>query len=135
MYDYYAERTIQPFPISPRNTPAAIVNLLKSSGAHRVLSTQSTLQELLQNIETELTSSSEPPYHVVFEEVPNLTTLFPYLGMETARDSFDSYPLLAYPKPDECAIYLHSSGSTGLPKAIPITHVTLFKGWVTSGEP
>ncbi|KAF9060301.1 acetyl-CoA synthetase-like protein [Rhodocollybia butyracea] len=124
------EAGITPLLISHRNTAAAVVNLLKKSGAHRLLCTQSTLQELLQSVKTEL-ASSDAPYEVTFEEIPSLHNLFPKLGSETLKDPCELYPRSSYPDPDETLIILHSSGSTGLPKAIPLTHDVFFRGWIS----
>ncbi|KAJ3994751.1 putative aminoadipate reductase [Lentinula boryana] len=119
-----------PLLISPRNTPAAVVNLLEKTGAHRVLTTTVTLQELLQNIKTELTSNN-PTYDVTFEEVPGLNDLYPKLGGEVSSDSFEAYSS-SDPGPDDIAIILHSSGSTGFPKPISITYRCIVLSWASS---
>ncbi|KAF9058549.1 putative aminoadipate reductase [Rhodocollybia butyracea] len=116
-----------PLLISHRNTAAAVVNLLKKSGAHRLLTTHSTLQELLQNVRTEL--RGERTYEVTFEEIPGLYALFPNLGSETSKDPFEVYPHSFQPGPDHTAMIMHSSGSTGLPKAIFITHAVIYMNW------
>ncbi|KAJ3994744.1 putative aminoadipate reductase [Lentinula boryana] len=118
-----------PLLISPRVTPAAVINLLQKAGCHRILSTQSTLKELLQGVKAELALPGQA-YDVKIEEVPSIQELYPKLGMEKDQDPFEEYPApLSYPKEGEIAIYLHSSGSTGLPKAIGISHSTLINGW------
>ncbi|KAF9067908.1 hypothetical protein BDP27DRAFT_1327979 [Rhodocollybia butyracea] len=121
------EAGMVPLLISHRNTAAAVVNLLKKSGAHRLLTTHSTLHELLQNIRTELTC--ETAYEVTFEEIPGLYALFPNLGSETLKDPFEIYPQSSQPDPDHIALIVHSSGSTGLPKAIFITHAVIYMNW------
>jgi len=55
-------------------------------------------------------------------EAPTLQDMFPHLGKETARDPFTPIPDTFSPKDSDIAIYLHSSGSTGLPKPIAFTH-------------
>ncbi|KAJ3731317.1 putative aminoadipate reductase [Lentinula guzmanii] len=119
-----------PLLISPRNTPAAVVNLLEKTGAHRILTTKVTLQELLQNIKKELTSKN-PTYDVTFEEVPGLNDLYPKLGVEVSSDSFEAYSS-SDPGPDDIAIILHSSGSTGFPKPISITYRCIVLSWASS---
>ncbi|KAJ3740213.1 putative aminoadipate reductase [Lentinula detonsa] len=119
-----------PLLISPRNTPAAVVNLLVKTGAHRILTTSVTLQELLQNIKKELTSNN-PTYDVTFEEVPGLNDLYPKLGGEVSSDSFEAYSS-SDPGPDDIAIILHSSGSTGFPKPISITYRCIVLSWASS---
>ncbi|KAF9070460.1 hypothetical protein BDP27DRAFT_612166 [Rhodocollybia butyracea] len=125
-----------PLLISPRNTSAAVVDILKKSGAHRLLGTQSTLGELFQNIQAELASYKDngKPYELVIEEIPSLTDLFPKLGVETAKDPFKPYPYpsSSYPGPEDIAAILHSSGSTGFPKPIPLNYRFLNKSWVIS---
>ncbi|KAJ3740205.1 acetyl-CoA synthetase-like protein [Lentinula detonsa] len=114
-----------PILISPRNTPAAVVNLLVKSGAHRILTTHSILKGLVNGvkIELELFGKSNDIFDVSFEEVPSLHELYPNLGAETIADPFQPYPTCSIPlSPHETAMYLHSSGSTGLPKAIPLSH-------------
>ncbi|KAE9392424.1 acetyl-CoA synthetase-like protein [Gymnopus androsaceus JB14] len=132
------EAGLIPFPISPRNTPAAVINLLKKTGTHRILGTQSTLQELFQNIKSELAfqTPGEPNYDLTLEEIPGLNELFPKLGTETEKDPFEAYPLASsYPAPGDIAAILHSSGSTGLPKPVPFNYFyikTWLRGELTS---
>ncbi|KAH7879221.1 uncharacterized protein C8R40DRAFT_1166466 [Lentinula edodes] len=112
-----------PLLISPRLPPAAVLNLLKLSGAHRLLVTGTTLRELLQGTKELVSSNSELPYEVIFEEAPSLGQLYAEQGTVKAEANLE-YPWVesSYPKPEETAVYLHSSGSTGLPKAIPLSH-------------
>ncbi|KAF9073069.1 hypothetical protein BDP27DRAFT_1289576 [Rhodocollybia butyracea] len=126
------EAGLIPLLISPRNTPSAVINLIQKSGATRLLTTNHTLHDLLDRIKAEMMSLRDPLYDFVFEEVPSLQELFPKLGKEILEDPFEAYPPSSkYPGPDDCAIYLHSSGSTGLPKAIPLTHSIILKCWGT----
>ncbi|KAJ6617595.1 hypothetical protein B0H10DRAFT_2033150 [Mycena sp. CBHHK59/15] len=102
-----------PFPISPRNSPAAIVNLLRKTSCHRLVATCVTLDSLLAALH--LFSRSiltwEAKHRIAFE---------PY-----ADDA-------SCPSLDGICMYLHSSGSTGFPKAIPETHRALMQ-WTTLG--
>ncbi|KAF9059347.1 putative nonribosomal peptide synthetase [Rhodocollybia butyracea] len=119
-----------PLLISPRLTPAAVVNLLRVSGAHRLLTTGTTLYELIHGI-TEKLASADPAYILSIEEVPTISQLYPKLGNEKIADQFEAfYPWdSSYPTPQETALYLHSSGSTGLPKCIPLSHWMLYCGF------
>ncbi|KIK64020.1 hypothetical protein GYMLUDRAFT_40242 [Collybiopsis luxurians FD-317 M1] len=111
-----------PMLISPRLTPVAVLNLLRVAGAHRLLITGHTLHELLQGIK-DLAASSEPPYELSIEEVPAFHQIYPKHGTEKAEDPFEPYPWVSsFPAQNKTALYLHSSGSTGLPKAVPISH-------------
>ncbi|KAF9000302.1 hypothetical protein BDQ17DRAFT_1427302 [Cyathus striatus] len=54
------------------------------------------------------------------EVAPMITQLFPNLGKEDIEHPFSPYPPLHKDlKPTDVGLYLHSSGSTGFPKAIP----------------
>lgn len=93
-FSHFTFRDIFPqsFLISPCNTPAAIVNLLKKSGAHRLLTTHTTLKDLVDGVKAELESPGQPTYNVSFEETPSLHELNPLLETETAADPFEPYP-------------------------------------------
>ncbi|KAF4582493.1 putative NRPS-like protein biosynthetic cluster [Pleurotus pulmonarius] len=110
-----------PYPISPRNSPAAVVKLLKETNCHRIISTSMTMKPLLDAIRQQLASDGQA-FSVDVEEVPPLNVIFPLLGAEIETDSFVPYP--EYPVRPELstpALYLHSSGSTGMPKTITLT--------------
>ena len=124
--------TFQPFPISPRNTAAAVVHLLKKTSCHHLLTTRTTLKDLLDSVKVEL-EATNPAYELIIEEVPTLRDIFPKLGVETKDDPFTPFKTDYKPKLDEIAMYLHSSGSTGFPKPIPQTHQTLLD-WMTICE-
>ncbi|KAG6888349.1 hypothetical protein C0995_009042 [Termitomyces sp. Mi166 len=114
-----------PFPISPRNTPAAIVHLLKKTSCHRLITTPVTLRSLLDGVKAEITAHALD-FELSIEEIPTLHQLYPKLGSETMRDSFQRYPApTTRPSLSDVAVILHSSGSTGFPKAIYQTHLIL----------
>ncbi|KAF7296637.1 Aminoadipate reductase [Mycena chlorophos] len=103
-----------PFPISPRNAPAAMVHLLKATNARRVFTTGASLGPLIGALKAQ---------NICVDEMPTLAEMYPFLGCETPDSAFTPYPPPAIPAAlEEVACYLHSSGSTGLPKAIPLTH-------------
>ena len=105
--------------MSPRNPVPAVLNLLKKTSCHRVITTKETLKSLLQGVSSAL-RESDPGYELSIEQVPSLQTLFPRLGQETEEDPFTPYPEIEVSLNDT-ALYIHSSGTTGLPKAIPLT--------------
>ncbi|KAF7305562.1 PKS-PP domain-containing protein [Mycena chlorophos] len=57
-------------------------------------------------------------------ELPTLAQMYPLLGRETLEDPFIVYPRSGKVLLEDVAIYLHSSGSTGFPKPIPMSHRT-----------
>lgn len=106
--------------MSPRNTAAAIIKLLKDTSCHRLLTTYHTLSNLIDQVNEELASTS-PSYMLTIDEVPPLSEIFPMLGQEKLEDAFTEYPAGARLGLDKVLMYLHSSGSTGFPKTIPQT--------------
>ncbi|KAJ7095660.1 putative aminoadipate reductase [Mycena epipterygia] len=118
-----------PFPISSRNSAAAIVNMLRKTACHRLIATCLTLDTLLVGIKQEM-NALDPDFHLTIEEIPLLAQIYPNLGVETQEDPFEPYPASAQPSIDDICLYLHSSGSTGFPKAIPETHRALVQ-WTT----
>ncbi|KAF8219495.1 putative aminoadipate reductase [Tricholoma matsutake] len=114
-----------PFPISPRNTTAAVVNLLQKTSCHRLITTEATLRDLIDGIRAEL-AANDPEFVLVIEDVPSIHELYPKLGHEKTDDPFERYPQpTTRPPIADVVVYLHSSGSTGFPKAIPQTHQSL----------
>ncbi|KAJ7446336.1 putative aminoadipate reductase, partial [Mycena latifolia] len=121
-----------PFPISPRNSPTAVVSLLRKSSCHRILATCATLKPLFAGVQQELVQT-EPNFSLKIEELPSLAQIYPNLGSETADCAFEPYMAQsAPPSLDDLCIYLHSSGSTGLPKPIAHSHRTLMQ-WASTG--
>ncbi|KAF9072482.1 hypothetical protein BDP27DRAFT_1418094 [Rhodocollybia butyracea] len=110
-----------PFPISPRNSPTALLHLIRKSSAHRVLMTQTTLRGVIDGLKAEI-QMVDPTYVLSIEEVPSLQQAYPRLGQETAQDPFEPIKATFSPKDSDKAAYVHSSGSTGLPKPILLTH-------------
>ncbi|KXN91379.1 Long-chain-fatty-acid--CoA ligase [Leucoagaricus sp. SymC.cos] len=123
-----------PFPISHRLTPEAIIHLLKITSSHHLITTPTTLPAgLLDGIRQEL-SRGENGYELQIQEMPGLNYVYPKLGKEKASDSFEPYPPPSQtPSADDIAVFLHSSGSTGLPKAISQTHKRLCQ-WAIVGK-
>ncbi|KAF8215639.1 hypothetical protein K438DRAFT_1926187 [Mycena galopus ATCC 62051] len=114
-----------PFPIFHRNSPAAITHLLGTAGSHRLLTTKSSLGYLVDPVSADF-SCMDPPYALSIEEIPLLGQLYPHLGHETNEHPFKPYPS-GTARIDDLALYLHSSGSTGLPKCIPQTHRSIIQ--------
>ncbi|KAF8649496.1 hypothetical protein AX16_005765 [Volvariella volvacea WC 439] len=110
-----------PFPISPRNSPPAVVNLLEKTNCHRILTTKDTTLALMDSIRSHL-STHNPGFKVQINESPALLELFPQLDRNTTERP---KPGIRYPKradtpdPNVPYMFLHSSGSTGFPKPIP----------------
>ncbi|KAJ6457255.1 putative aminoadipate reductase [Mycena sanguinolenta] len=122
---------LRPFLIFHRQPAAAITHLLTKIGSHRVLTTKSSLGSSVDQVSADL-SVMDPAYDCSFEEIPLLGQLYPTLGHETADNLFVPYPSSPLRTAlDDVAIYAHSSGCTGFPKCIALTHRTLthFVAW------
>ncbi|KAJ6534650.1 putative aminoadipate reductase [Mycena vulgaris] len=114
-----------PFPISPRNSPVAVANLLVTTSCHRILATKSTVHDLLSDVAVEL-AKNHPGFELTVEEMPSLQAIYPRLGKERPEDPFKRYlPIQPYSPLERVCIIFHSSGSTGLPKAIKHTYISL----------
>ncbi|KAJ7865170.1 putative aminoadipate reductase [Mycena olivaceomarginata] len=114
---------IVPFSIFYRNSAAAIIHLLRETSSHRLLTTKGSLGQLIDLVSAEL-CGIDPSYDLSVEEIPLLGQLYPHLGQERNEHPFKPYPS-STTKMDDLALCLHSSGSTGLPKSIRMTHRTL----------
>ncbi|KZT22888.1 acetyl-CoA synthetase-like protein [Neolentinus lepideus HHB14362 ss-1] len=116
---------LTPFPMSHRNSPAAVCHMLQTTSCHRLITTSASLDSLISGIKAGL---SETDHELQIDELPPLYDAFPHLGHETANDLFTPYPAMTNCKPDDIIIYIHSSGSTGFPKPIPHSNKS-FLGW------
>lgn len=113
---------LQSFPISHRNSAAAVANLLKKTGCHEVIvGGGSAVTSLLAEAEAELKISN---HTINVIELPPVEALYPHL---CANDNTSvAKPVPSYPHPknaeslDAIRFYIHSSGTTSLPKPIPI---------------
>jgi hypothetical protein len=96
--------------MSPRNSSAAICDMMRKVSAHRLMVTAASLGTLLSEVKEELAASG---YELSIEELPEFTDIYPHFGFETADMSFES---LALPSADafvnNAPLILHSSGST-----------------------
>ncbi|KAG5723894.1 Linear gramicidin synthase subunit D [Termitomyces sp. T112] len=109
-----------PFPISPRNTVEATVELLIKTSCRRLLTTQTRLKSLIDSIKSHISLANE----LQIEEIPSMTSVYPYLAHEIVDHPFNYYPsAVQRPSRKDLLIYAHSSGSTGNPKPIPQNHV------------
>ncbi|KAH0828784.1 acetyl-CoA synthetase-like protein [Lanmaoa asiatica] len=107
-----------PFLVSPRNSPAAIVNMIQKTRCSRIVTVHSTHQTLMDAIRREASN-----LELTIDEIPALSYAFPNLGRECTSNPFVPYPSPTLrPDLDSPAIYLHSSGSTGFPKPISFSH-------------
>ncbi|TCD62140.1 hypothetical protein EIP91_007292 [Steccherinum ochraceum] len=121
---------IVPFPMSPKNSPEAVCHMLRTTKCHRVLS-QPSLSALTSAVKATL---EEEGHSVQLEELPAFHDIFPTLVSRQVNGDahVEPYPARNPPRGmDDLVIYIHSSGSTGLPKSIPWTERILLT-WADS---
>jgi acyl-CoA synthetase (AMP-forming)/AMP-acid ligase II len=107
-----------PFPASPRNSAAAVVNMMTKTNCSRIVTLDHAHKPLIDGVRREIGGAPLTVY-----EVPTLRYAFPKLAQEAVTDCFIPYPpAVKRPDLDSPAIYIHSSGSTGFPKAIAHSH-------------
>ena len=118
--------TTKPYPISPRNSAAGIAHMLEAVSSTRVIA-QPCTEQLLEDVQSDMASKG---VQIKVDMLPALADVLPCLatdGQQTAAaKAVEEYPYdnstLDLMKP---AIYIHSSGSTGFPKSIPLSHKLL----------
>ena len=114
----------QPFPMSPRNSAPAVIDMLRKTNCHRMIVSRHSLRDLVSTIRAELSKSKEV-YRLQIEEPPHLTAVYPYLSTEVVTSPFEPFQKgESGPEKKDVMFYLHSSGSTGFPRPIPITYLT-----------
>lgn len=111
-----------PYLLSPRNSAAATAKLLQDVGSRHLMAS-SVFKTLVEEIQLELELDSS--VNISVSEVPSLDSIFPKLGSEARGDPFIPYVSTTRSLLTDVAFYLHSSGSTGLPKTIPQTQTSI----------
>jgi acyl-coenzyme A synthetase/AMP-(fatty) acid ligase len=92
--------------------------MMRKTNCSRIVTLDHAHKSLIDGIRREIDGAPLTVY-----EVPTLRCAFPKLAQEAATDSFIPYPPpVKRPDLDSPAIYIHSSGSTGFPKAIAHSH-------------
>ncbi|KAG1853273.1 putative aminoadipate reductase [Suillus tomentosus] len=113
-----------PFPMSPRNSAAAVTSMMQKTGCRRLITTRHSLASLIDGVEAGLASAIQTS-QLQIDEIPALKHLYPSLVSGTPNEDIVPYPSLGPPSSDnDVLFYLHSSGSTGFPKPIPMSNLT-----------
>ncbi|KAF7798255.1 hypothetical protein EIP86_009472 [Pleurotus ostreatoroseus] len=117
-----------PFPVSPRFSPEAITHLLKKSCCRRVL-TQPSLVHLLSDAKAVFTADG---ISLQVDDLPSIHQIYPSMDPNSSPKIEEvSFPALKKPGNDETALYLHSAGSTGLPKPIALNQKIIIQ-WINN---
>ncbi|KAG2158598.1 putative aminoadipate reductase [Suillus bovinus] len=111
---------IVPFPMSPRNPPQAIADLLLRTTCRRIVSITPNHAALLDDVRCLMRNSG---ISLTIIEIPSISEIYPHLGNESLIHSFAPYPKRStITRITETILYMHSSGSTGFPKPIAQNH-------------
>ncbi|KAK0472521.1 NRPS-like enzyme [Armillaria novae-zelandiae] len=115
-----------PFPISPRNSVAAIVHLIKSTGTRHLIVSQDTLLQSTADIVCRQAWEADVNDKIAIIPMPHFSDLF--------SGKPGSYEPLPPVRPDwsQTAIIIHSSGSTRFPSPIHTTHLNVLR---SAGRP
>lgn len=105
---------------------------MQKTNCRRLVTTHHSLGSLIDGIKAGSLSQGTDASQLQLDMMPTLKDLYPMLGTGSPDENFLPYPPQASrSSPDDILYYLHSSGSTGFPKAIPTTHQTII-GWCRS---
>ncbi|KAG1835909.1 putative aminoadipate reductase [Suillus subalutaceus] len=111
---------IVPFPMSPRNPPQVIVDLLLRTCCRRIASITPNHAALLDDVQRLMGNSGTT---LTIIEIPPISEVYPHLGNESLVHPFVPYPKRStITRITETILYMHSSGSTGFPKPIAQNH-------------
>ncbi|KAG2076565.1 putative aminoadipate reductase [Suillus decipiens] len=114
-----------PFPMSPRNSAAAVTSMMQKTRCRRLITTGHSLASLIDEVKADFVPGATETSHLQIDEIPALKDLYPALVGGTPNEEFVPYTSPGSPSSEnDVLFYLHSSGSTGFPKAIPISNLT-----------
>ena len=108
--------------MSPKNSIPAIVSLFDRTSCQRVIA-EPSFTPILSVVEEELSSKG---IQLKVDHLPELYDVFPQLREGDSEPSRTEKPFPPFQKPramTDVVFYLHSSGSTGLPKPIALRGV------------
>jgi long-subunit acyl-CoA synthetase (AMP-forming) len=114
----------QPFVVSPRNSVPAIMSLLRKTDCSTVVTGGANVTPLIDTLKADYFAETNNKLNIV--QMPSLAQLYPKLCASTAEDIAEPYPTpTTRPKLEEPALLVHSSGSSGVPRHVILTHRVL----------
>lgn len=115
------------FPISPRASVAGISHLLVSTNTHHLVAGGSpAISHLVESIS--ITLEQTHSLHII--PVPSFAEVFPELAYVDSEPSHEAYPYAGLGADNTVVSILHSSGSTGLPRAISYTQAGVLTNFI-----
>ncbi|OAX35330.1 acetyl-CoA synthetase-like protein [Rhizopogon vinicolor AM-OR11-026] len=123
----------KPFPMSPRNSAAAVINMMEKTNCHRLITTHHALGSLIDGIKAGFVSKGAETVQPQIDEIPALKDLYPALIRGSQNEAFVPFPSpILRSSENDILLYMHSSGSTGFPKPIPMTNLSAIHWCLTS---
>ncbi|KAG8720020.1 hypothetical protein FRC08_001379 [Ceratobasidium sp. 394] len=128
-----------PFPISPRASVAGICHLLAHTGTHHVVAGGgSAISHLLDAV---LSGAKQSRHCLHTIPLPSFKELFPETTEPHLKHVHEAFPCVEPASGSSVVAILHSSGSTGLPRAVPYSQAGILSNFVNQppcwemGEP
>ena len=121
--------------MSSRNSAAAVINMMEKTKCRHLITTHHSLGSLIDGVKANPKYDDTKTSQLQIDEIPILRDLYPSLVRGSSNEAFVSYPPPALRSSrDDILFYLHSSGSTGFPKPIPISNISIIH-WCTFRKP
>ncbi|KAG2076577.1 acetyl-CoA synthetase-like protein [Suillus decipiens] len=121
-----------PFPMSPRNSAPAVTSMMQKTRCRRLITTQHSLASLIDGVKASFVSGAAEMSQLQVDEIPALKDLYPALVSGTPNEEIVPYTSPGSPlSENDVLFYMHSSGSTGFPKSIPISNLTAVHWCIT----
>ncbi|KAG1835812.1 putative aminoadipate reductase [Suillus subalutaceus] len=121
-----------PFAMSFRNSAAAVASMMQKTRCRRLITTQHSLASLIDGIKAGFASRATQMGQLQIDEMPAVKHLYPALVSGTPDEAIVPYSSPGSPSSEnDVLFYLHSSGSTGFPKPIPISNLTAIHWCIT----
>ena len=124
--------SLQPYPMSPRNSPEGVCHMLETVSCTRILS-QASMATLIHQVQDGMQAKG---IKLRIDELPGLPEVFPKLDSDAGKVTAQVKPYPASKKPNDMrtpSLYLHSSGSTGYPKSIHFTYSRMLQ-WMAASK-
>lgn len=111
----------KPFPMSPRNSTEGVCHMLQATSCRRILF-QSSTSPLVKLVKSEMTARGVALQLNDLAALDNV--MLELISMKKSRRPEVPTGLEARHQVDleRTVVYIHSSGSTGLPKSVPSNH-------------
>ncbi|KAG2364532.1 putative aminoadipate reductase [Suillus spraguei] len=99
-----------PFPMSPRNSAAAVTSMMQKTGCRRLITTQHSLASLIDEVKESFVSGAPEASQLQIDEIPALKDLYPTLVSGTPNEEIVPHTSSGLPSSEhDVLFFLHSS--------------------------